>query len=117
MALTITPVFSQPVPIGDRWMNVVSVAFDASYPTGGLSLKPTDLGFTSAADPEWHIHIGPQAGYIFVYDYTNQKLLAYDQKDPAAAGGADIALPQVGNTVNLATLTGVRVTAYGRYRG
>jgi len=28
----------------------------------------------------------------------------YDQKDPAAAGGADIALPEVGNAVSLAAV-------------
>jgi hypothetical protein len=35
---------------------------------------------TSTSDP---------AGYVFEWDKTNGKIKAYDQKDPAAAGGAD----------------------------
>lgn len=57
----------------------------------------------------------PKSGYIFEYDITNEKLLAYRQKDPAAAGGADIPLPEVGNTISLAAVTGVTLLILGSH--
>lgn len=114
MGLTKTAV-AGPYSIGDRWETINKFDFDSSYPTGGESLTRATLGFSSAPDSEFSVEAEPTLGYVCRYDHTNQKLLVYDQKDPAAAGGADIALPEVGDTVSLAALVGVRVTAKGRY--
>lgn len=114
MAITATRV-AGPYKLGDRWQTLTTVLLDSSYPTGGEALSKADLGFAATVDPEWNVIALPTAGYIPEYDHTNSKLLMYDQKDPAAAGGADIALPQVGNTVDLSLVT-VRCVATGKYR-
>lgn len=114
MAITVTRV-SGPHTTGSRWETVSTVLLDNSYPTGGEALTKADLGFAATVDPTFNVIALPTAGYIPEYDHTNSKLLMYDQKDPAAAGGADIPLPQVGNTVDLSAVT-VRVVATGKYR-
>jgi hypothetical protein len=45
-------------------------------------------------------------GYTCSWDRSNQKLKVFRQKDPGNAGGADIALPEVGDTVDLAAVSG-----------
>lgn len=110
MALTNARVLA--TNIGDRWMHVYTIAFDSSYPTGGEPLAQTDLGFASTVDDEFHVIIGPKAGYVFEFDYTNLKVIAYHSDNDAVA---DSALIQVPDTTNLSTLTGVRVTAFGRF--
>jgi hypothetical protein len=85
-----------------------------TYPTGGEPLSRASLGFAATVDPEFSVECEISAGYVSEYDHVNSKLIVYDQKDPAAAGGADIALPQVGNGVALTNV--VRVKATGRYK-
>ena len=55
--------------------NVVrgTIAFDSSYPTGGESLTPANVGLSTITN----LSVSPKSGYTFEYDYTNQKLLAY----------------------------------------
>lgn len=81
-----------------------SLAFDSSYPTGGESM--TFPGFFNVAI----VLIEPSAGYIFQYDYTNSKVLAYYADYDAVADGA---LIQVANTTDLSALTDVRYVAIG----
>ena len=50
-----------------------TIAFDSSYPTGGESLLPSQIGLAVIDS----IDIDAKGGYSFSYDYTNQKLLAY----------------------------------------
>lgn len=114
MAVTVARV-AGPYSTGDRFKSVSTVTMDSSYVTNGEPLTRAQLGFASTVDPEFNVTVQPTAGYIGEYDHVNQKLKAYDQKDPAAAGGADIALPEVGNTVNLAAVV-FRVVAEGKYR-
>lgn len=111
---TVTRV-SGPHTTGARWETVSTVLMSNSYTTGGESVTKGDLGFASTVDPTFEVRVTPSAGYIGEYDHVNSKLKVYDQKDPAAAGGADIALPQVGNTTDLSAVT-FRVIATGRYR-
>lgn len=75
MAIAITKIYG-PVSVGDRWEICNKVALDNSYPTGGYALKPSDLGFSNAAnnDPEFVCEIDAANGWSSVYDYTNQKL-------------------------------------------
>lgn len=96
------------IPIGQsEHLYVGRLSFDASYPTGGEVIDPS-------GNTNFHyFHAGSQAGYVFSFDKANQKLLAYRQKDPAAAGGADIPLPQVANTTDLSALVDVPFFAIG----
>jgi|SRR6478752_41199 len=92
---------------------VADYTFDASYATGGEAIDFNALG---VANPPWFVafsQVAPvNAGYVFQYDYTNKKIVAYRQKDPANAGGADIALTEVANTTDLSAVT-IRVLVYG----
>jgi hypothetical protein len=88
-----------------RQAALVRVTFDSSYPTGGESFDPKELvGFTPAAvflSPRYASGATGSGGYVFQYDYTNKKILVFEQTDPAAAGGADVALVEVDNTQDL----------------
>lgn len=82
-----------------------TVDFDSSYPTGG---EPLDL--SGDFKDLLFVHIEPKSGYIFEYDYTSKKVLAYWND---ADAGADAALIEVADTTDLSALTGVRVLARG----
>lgn len=90
---------------GNRTRTSVVIAFDASYPTGGEPLTRAQLGLSQVDD----VIIPPKGGFIFEYDYTNQKVLVYVE-EAVAAGGP---LLEVANATDLSTLTGVRVIAVG----
>jgi hypothetical protein len=83
-----------------------TIAFDSSYPTGGESLTPANMALSRVQS----VSILPKSGYVFEYDYTNSKVLAYYADYDAVADGA---LIQVPDTTNLSTLTGVRFNAIG----
>ena len=74
-----------------RW-RTADVTLDASYPTGGYSITPANLGFTKVKAVIIQSHTG---GYVYEYDVANQKLKAYRQ---TAATGA---LAEVPNTTSL----------------
>jgi len=59
-----------------------TIDFDSSYPTGGESLVPANIGL-SVIDS---IRIDDKSGYTFEYDYTNQKVLAYRSAGFTPAG-------------------------------
>ena len=73
MALTLTYTGDWSRVAGNQRVSVVSVAFDASYATGGESLTARDLGLVVLTS----VIAQPKSGYTFEYDYTNFKLLAY----------------------------------------
>jgi hypothetical protein len=96
------------IPIGQtEHLYTGTIDFDSSYPTGGEAL---DLASNTRIET---LIAQSKSGYVFEWDAANQKLLAYRQKDPAAAGGADIALPQVANATDLSAVTGVQFIAIG----
>lgn len=95
-------------PLEDRKLVVRDITFDSSYPTGGEAVVPADFSL-SVID---FLIVGQAGGYVIEHDATNKKLKVYRQKDPGAVGGADIALVEVANATNLATLV-VRVVAIG----
>ena len=111
MALTVTNtetgVYAKSV--GDEYETYKSLAFDASYPTGGEALTASDLGFQAAPRD---VRIEPKSGYVFEYDKTNSKVLAYYGDNNNAADGP---LIEVANAANLSTLTGVKVIARGKH--
>jgi hypothetical protein len=86
---------------------LVSVAFDNSYLNGG---EPLDLAANRNLK---RVLLQPTSGYVFEWDKANQAVKVYRQKDPGNAGGADIALVEVANAVDLSALTDVSGIAIG----
>ena len=81
---------------GARKVATVDITFDASYPTGGEALTPATLGFVTLT----RVDIDPGDGYVFEYDYANEKVLAY-WVDTSTDGAP---LAQVGNTTDLSSV-------------
>lgn len=133
MALTIS-VTKQTV-VGDLAYVSGTVDFDSSYPTGGESFAPADVGL-SVFDL---VLCSPTSGVIFEMDYTNSNLQAFFPTGgggtpasalavPKVSSGASSAsavdattptiTPGVGKEVksaqNLSTLTGVKFVAFGQ---
>lgn len=71
MALTISNLVRHNV--GDARLHVGTIDFDSSYPTGGESLTPANVGLVKIDS----IDFDPTSGYNFVYDHSAQKVLAY----------------------------------------
>lgn len=72
MALTITPVSNNVV--GAQRLNVINVAFDDSYPTGGEAITPADMGMRARIDAVVPMASSP---YIVEFDTAASKLVAY----------------------------------------
>ena len=99
MALTVEQLGRTNVT-GNRLTVALKITFDDSYPTGG---EPLDL--TTYVENIETVGIEVSGGYVFQYDRTNKKVLAYE----AGADGA--ALDEVANATNLSTVvTYVSVT-------
>lgn len=71
MALTISNLVRHNV--GDARLHVGTIDFDSSYPTGGESLTPANVGLVKIDSMDFD----SQSGYTFVYDHSNQKVLVY----------------------------------------
>lgn len=84
--------------VGNSSLYVLSVVVVGDYATGGIAL---DLGSNESLATV----VLTAPGYVCHWDRDNQKIVLYRQKDPAAAGGADIALPEVGNGTTLSSMT------------
>ena len=93
---------------GGRGLKIVTgtLAFDASYPTGGEATTDISGHFTELLG----VLIESKSGYTFSYDYTNNKVLAYYVDNNAAADSAQIQVP---DTTDLSAVTGVRFFAWG----
>ena len=137
MALTISSVTTS--VFGNKKIMKANIAFDSSYPTGGEALTPSTLGLNEVEI----LLVSPQAGYLFEYDYSNEKLKALtpraaqaavttDKVTIVASGAANItdgqsctvdstfrsavdaaAGAEAANTTDLSAVTGVRVLAIG----
>ena len=86
---------------------IVEVDFDGSYPTGGEALTAATLGLTEV------VHVIPtaKAGFVFEYDYTNSKLLAY-WVDTTVDGAA---MAEVADTTDLdPAVVNARLLVLGR---
>jgi len=110
MALTVTKVATN--VSGRLRTRIFDVTYDSSYATGGESLTAVDLGLKTVLTVAVQQKSVSTSIYVHQYDLANSKLLAFRQKDPGDAGGADIPLPEVGSTTNLSAIV-VRVTATG----
>ncbi len=80
---------------------ICQVTLDSSYPTGGEAMTAANFGL----DQILTVFAQSMGGYVFSWDSTNSKLLAYRSKDPGDAGGADIVLQQVANATDLSGVT------------
>lgn len=87
-------------------INIASIAFDDSYPTGGEGLTGAQLGLVSVDS----VQIEPAGGYVFSYDYANKKVIAYYGDNDAVADGA---LAQVADKADLSAIT-TKVIATGK---
>lgn len=70
MALTISSIKN--ISLGNRRGVLCDIAFDASYPTGGEGLVAGDMRMRQID----MIMVSGKSGYVFEYDYTNEKLKA-----------------------------------------
>lgn len=84
-----------------------TIAFDASYPTGGEALAANLLNLGSVV---W-AWVAPTSGYVFEWDYANLKVIAYYSDNDAVADGALIQVPA---TTDLSALTLVPYLILGR---
>lgn len=64
------------------------------YAANGIAVTKAMFDLPVSLD---ELDVRPSGGYVFEWDKTNAKIKAYRNKDPGAAGGADIPLPEVGS--------------------
>lgn len=83
---------------------VVLITPDNSYVANGYAIAVAGYEKLKAV-------VGSFPGYTTWWDEPNQKLKIFRQKDPANAGGADIALPEVAAAVDLSALSGFFIVA------
>lgn len=74
-----------------------TIAADNSYANGG---EVVDASGNAVFD----LLFAQAPGYVCSFDPSTQKMTVYRQKDPGNAGGADIALVEVANAVDLSAV-------------
>jgi len=80
---------------GNKRVVIAEVNFDSSYPTGGEPLTPSDLGLQSID----FLNATSKAGYIFEYDYTNQKLKClYSTRSQVSNLAGSVTVPSYSTT-------------------
>lgn len=90
MSLTVTNVdsFAEDV-FGRHRARLVTVGFDADYPTGGESFTPANVGLAEFS----LVLVSPDAdstpGYVVQYDYAAQKLVVLGVQQDADAATTD----------------------------
>lgn len=104
MALGVTIV--KTTVVGDTRMTIATLAFDASYPTGGEALAASALKMSKM----YSCAVEPNDGYVFTWDDANGKIIAYYADYDAVADGA---LIEVANTTDLSGITDARLVAFG----
>lgn len=97
MALTIT---NQKTSVfGNKRTATFDVAFDSSYPTGGESLSLSLIGLNEANI----VLISQKSGYVFEYNYTNNKVLVYRSAANTHAHDLVFKANAAANAVTMAT--------------
>ena len=92
MALTIALVKGSGHVAGNKKIRVRDVTLDASYPTGGYTLLPSDFGLRKLEHVQGATAVASGGGATartVSYDYTNQKLQVYTTASAEAANGSD----------------------------
>lgn len=81
MATTIAVSNTERTVFGNKRIVFADLTFaSTNYPTGGVSLTPSDLGLTGIDFMKVE-----NASLVYKYDYTNKKLLAYAAPSSPAA--------------------------------
>lgn len=99
---------------GNKRMHSGLITFDSSYPAGGESLVPGDLGLHTIEQ----LSVLSNLGFTFEYDFGNQKLKAFCPGVVTGAAGAgtldDFPLSGVGaTTVSIGMTAGNTTTRFG----
>lgn len=97
-----------------RITGIATLVFSGNYVANGDTYDFAAL--TEGGAQPTHVMIMGKAGYHYEYDYTNKKILVRQQRDPAAAGGADIPFTELAAAAYPAGVTGdaVRVRFISR---
>lgn len=101
MALTLAkPSPSADTVFGNKKVKVRDVTFDASYPTGGESLVPSDVDLNHIDFVLGNVAASATEAVAVAYDHTNETLMAFET-------GATVSTPldEVGNTEDLSAFT------------
>ena len=106
MALSISLDARAKEHLGGLKIRCGTIGFDDSYPTGGETLTPGQLGFSE----EIFALIVDSAPLVCKYDASNDKLMAFWCDYDANSDGV---LVQVANTTDLSSYTGLRFIAIG----
>lgn len=85
----------EPQRVGQSFMRHVEVTGDSSYPTGGETVDPAQLGFTTILS----MILAPGGGYVPEYIPSTGKLMV---RGGAASG---VLLAEIPNATNLAAIT------------
>ena len=93
MASTITLSGDWLVYLGNRRMTMGSGNL-GTYAAGGIAVTAAQVGLGVIDE----LIVDSAGGYLFRYDKANSKVMAYQQTDPGAVGGANIPLVEVGST-------------------
>ena len=94
---------------GDRAVRRGTITL-GTYATGGVAVTKATFDLWHSLD---HVDLNPAGGYVCEWIKSSGLVKVYDQKDPAAVGGADIPLPEVGNGVDISG-TSFRFRAEGK---
>lgn len=116
MAATCTATVQQRISLGGtRYVYLGTYALDNSYATGGdtiVSGANSVVALPEASKLDT-FRGGSPGGYTTEFVKSSGKLKVYRQKDPAAAGGADIPLPEVANAADLSAVSAAVFEAIG----
>jgi len=88
---------------GNKRVSICDVAMSSSYATGGDTLSAAMLKLRAVE----FASVESAGGYVFSYDKTNGKLLAY------WVGATGTAMAEVTAATNLASVTGIKIMAIG----
>lgn len=86
-----------------------TITFDSSYATGGEPLVSTDVGLSSKIET---IFCAPASGYVFEYDYDNNKLKAFNTTKGGTIPANGAPGVEVAATTDLSSVT-LRFIAFG----
>lgn len=87
-----------------RVTTLATLVFSGNYAAGGDLIDFANIQ-EGVVQPIW-VDIRGKAGYSYEYDFAAKKVIVRQQKDPAAAGGADIPLPELAAAAYPAGVTG-----------
>jgi hypothetical protein len=73
------------VTTGASHYAVVDLTMSSAYATGGDTVDFSTLGALSGRQPTAVVPCGGASGYVFNYDLTNKKMLAYRQSAATSA--------------------------------